>query len=86
MSADGLNVQSTDSQPIALSDGFHCSDLSTATGNADTTIKAVQQQALTAIGGWLAEDATPKRRSIIDLALETFKGMKVSRSVGSLGA
>lgn len=86
MSADGLNVRSTDRQPIAVSDGFHCSDLSTATGNVDATVKAVQQKALAAIGGWLAEDAVHKRRSIMDIALETFKGVKVSRSADALGA
>lgn len=85
MSADGLKVQSTDRQPIAVSDGFHCSDLSTATGNVDATVKAVQQKALASFHVWLAED-TKHKRSIMDVALETFKGVKVSRSEGSLGA
>jgi len=39
MSAEGLYVQSTTEQPNAVSDGFHCSDFSTASGIADPTIK-----------------------------------------------
>ena len=86
VSADGLNIESTERQTIAVSDGFHCSDLSTATGNVDATVKAVQQKALASIHRWLAEDVTPKRRSVMDIALETLKGVKVSRSVNALGA
>jgi pimeloyl-ACP methyl ester carboxylesterase len=54
ISAEGLNVQSTPQQPIAVGDGFHCSDLSTASGIADPTIHAVQQAALASMKTWLA--------------------------------
>ena len=53
--ADGTHFPSTSEQPLAISDGFHCSDLSTANGNADATVLAVQKQALVSIAGWLAE-------------------------------
>jgi len=54
VSADGLNIQSTSQQPIAVGDGYHCSDLSTANANVDNTVKAVQTKALAAIGPWIA--------------------------------
>ncbi len=53
--ASGTHFQSTPDQPLAISDGFHCSDLSTTNANVDSTVKAVQQQALTSIAGWLDE-------------------------------
>ncbi|EIW61562.1 peptidase S28 [Trametes versicolor FP-101664 SS1] len=55
LAADGTNFRSTPGQPLAISDGFHCSDLSTTNGNVDATVLAVQQQALKAIAGWIAE-------------------------------
>ncbi|TFK90871.1 peptidase S28 [Polyporus arcularius HHB13444] len=55
VAADGTHFQSTPEQPLALSDGFHCSDLSTPNANVDSTVLAVQQQALKSIAGWLAE-------------------------------
>lgn len=55
ISAEGLNVKSTPQQPIGLGDGFHCSDLSTASGLADPTILAVQKAALTSMKMWLAD-------------------------------
>lgn len=55
LSADGQNFQSTPQQPIAVGDGFHCSDLSTANGNVDSTVRAVQVQALASISSWIAE-------------------------------
>ncbi|KAF4598845.1 hypothetical protein EYR38_007253 [Pleurotus pulmonarius] len=53
VSAQGLNVQSTDLQPIAVGDGFHCSDLS-ARSASDATIAAVQTHALASMKTWLA--------------------------------
>ncbi|KAF8969331.1 serine carboxypeptidase S28-domain-containing protein [Flammula alnicola] len=53
VSADGLNVQSTASQPIAVGDGFHCSDLG-ASAAIDPTIAAVQTKALASMKTWLA--------------------------------
>ncbi|KAF9556834.1 hypothetical protein CPC08DRAFT_74264 [Agrocybe pediades] len=53
VSAAGINVPSTDSQPIGLGDGFHCSDLSTS-GAIDPTILAVQKKALGYMKKWLA--------------------------------
>jgi hypothetical protein len=54
VSAEGINVQSTPQQPIALGDGFHCSDLGAASGAIDPTIKAVQTKALASMKAWLA--------------------------------
>lgn len=75
MAAQEANVKSTDLQPIAMSDGtsllsnlindvlkpnegFHCSDLLTAYGQ-DSTVRAVQDQALASMKGWLAEWSAP---------------------------
>ncbi|KAI0650408.1 peptidase S28 [Trametes meyenii] len=55
LAADGTHFQSTPGQPLTISDGFHCSDLITANGNVDSTVKAVQQQALKTIKGWIEE-------------------------------
>ena len=46
---------STPEEPLAISDGFHCSDLITQDGQVDSTVLAVQQQGLKSIGSWLAE-------------------------------
>ncbi|KAH9943173.1 peptidase S28 [Epithele typhae] len=54
-SAEGTHFESTPGQPIAISDGFHCSDLSTANGAADATVIGVQKAGLASIAGWLAE-------------------------------
>ncbi|KXN92345.1 Putative serine protease K12H4.7 [Leucoagaricus sp. SymC.cos] len=54
ISAEGLNVASTPEQPIHVGDGFHCSDLSTANGQIDSTIRAVQTAALASMKTWLA--------------------------------
>ena len=53
LSADGLNKISTSSQPIAESDGFHCSDLLTE-NNADATVASVQVKGLASMKTWLA--------------------------------
>ncbi|KAG5639714.1 hypothetical protein H0H81_005897 [Sphagnurus paluster] len=54
VSATRVNVKSTPEQPIGLSDGFHCSDLGTASGNIDATVRAVQLQALASMKTWLS--------------------------------
>ena len=54
LSADGVNVQGTESQPVVVSDGFHCSDLFTVYGYYDSTVAAVQRQGLAAIKTWVA--------------------------------
>ena len=58
LSADGVNVQSTSSQVVAVSDGFHCSDLLTRNARVDDTILEVHTQALASMKTWLA-DWTP---------------------------
>ncbi|PBL02968.1 hypothetical protein ARMGADRAFT_279728 [Armillaria gallica] len=55
LSAQGLNVQSTDEMPIGLSDGFHCSDLLTTTGAVDATVGKVHASALVSMSAWLKE-------------------------------
>lgn len=55
MSSDYHMRQSTNSQPIAIGDGYHCSDLSSAAGVIDETINAVQTKALANMKTWLAE-------------------------------
>ncbi|KAF8995657.1 serine carboxypeptidase S28-domain-containing protein [Cyathus striatus] len=53
ISAEGLNVRSTSSQPIFVSDGFHCSDLGASSAAVDPTIANVQNNALAAMKVWL---------------------------------
>ncbi|KAG6820692.1 hypothetical protein H0H93_013211 [Arthromyces matolae] len=55
VSATQHTVQSTPQQPIYISDGFHCSDLTTKAGLADPTIRAVQDAALGYFRDWLAQ-------------------------------
>ncbi|KIK54084.1 hypothetical protein GYMLUDRAFT_232374 [Collybiopsis luxurians FD-317 M1] len=59
VSADGVDRASTDLQPIAISDGFHTSDLLTTNGKVDHTVLAVQTQALSYMKTWLAERTLP---------------------------
>ncbi|KAG6918838.1 hypothetical protein DXG01_011243 [Tephrocybe rancida] len=54
VSAAGVDVQGTSSQPIEVGDGFHCSDLLTSSGTVDATIRAVQVKALQHMQTWLA--------------------------------
>ena len=63
VSADGLSIASTNTQPIGVSDGFHCSDLITKNGQVDATVLVVQKQGLAAIKGWLAGRVPAKRHS-----------------------
>jgi hypothetical protein len=53
VSSDWINRQSTPPQPIYEGDGFHCSDLGTASGLVDSTVGAVQTAALADIKNWL---------------------------------
>ncbi|KAG8737421.1 hypothetical protein FRC10_008200 [Ceratobasidium sp. 414] len=55
VSSDFHNRRSTDLQPIAVSDGFHCSDLLTRYGTADPTVLAVQKLALAYMTKWIKE-------------------------------
>ncbi|KAL7282649.1 hypothetical protein ACG7TL_004122 [Trametes sanguinea] len=55
LAADGTNFRSTPGQPLTISDGFHCSDLSTTNAQVDPTVLAVQKQGLKAISAWVAE-------------------------------
>ncbi|KLO08444.1 peptidase S28 [Schizopora paradoxa] len=54
VSSDFHTRQSTNSMPIAVGDGFHCSDLITSGGTADSTILAVQTKALGFMKEWLS--------------------------------
>ncbi|KAH9858662.1 peptidase S28 [Lenzites betulinus] len=55
LAADGTSFRSTPGQPLAISDGFHCSDLSTTNGAVDATVLAVQKQGIQAITEWVKE-------------------------------
>ena len=68
VSADGLSVASTSTQPIGVSDGFHCSDMITQNGRVDSTVLAVQQQGLAAIKGWLQGEVPSKRTDSLRFA------------------
>lgn len=88
VSADGVNVQGTDSQPVAIGDGFHCSDLSIASGAVDSTIKTVQDKWFATIPGWLAEwtpgKAKMSKRGVDVVEVEERKVEEsVKRAVGT---
>ncbi|OBZ67049.1 putative serine protease K12H4.7 [Grifola frondosa] len=53
LAADGTNFTSTALQPLAIGDGFHCSDLFTRSA-VDPTVQAVQREALQVMSGWIA--------------------------------
>ncbi|QRW04214.1 Serine carboxypeptidase S28 [Ceratobasidium sp. AG-Ba] len=55
VSSDFRNRKSTDLQPIAVSDGFHCSDLLARFGAADPTVLSVQKLALAYMTKWVKE-------------------------------
>lgn len=55
VSSDFYNRKSTDLQPIAVSDGFHCSDLITRFGAADKTVYDVQQLAVAYFTKWVKD-------------------------------
>ena len=54
VSAEGLQTQSTSTQRIGVSNGFHCSDFKTVEGQVDATVGAVQQQVLASMKDWLS--------------------------------
>ncbi|KAL4078879.1 peptidase S28 [Scleroderma yunnanense] len=54
VSSDFIVKTSTDTQPIYVSDGFHCSDLKVLSGTDDPTIAEVQNAALQYMETWLA--------------------------------
>ncbi|KIP11822.1 hypothetical protein PHLGIDRAFT_10371 [Phlebiopsis gigantea 11061_1 CR5-6] len=64
VSADTAPAVSTAQQPIALGDGYHCSDLIVANAVVDATVAAVQTQALAAIKGWVAAFKPSGRRAL----------------------
>ena len=70
VSADGHFLPSTKSQPISVSDGFHCSDLLTSVGLVDSTVLSVQNAGLAAIGGWLKGSVPSTRDEGVAFARE----------------
>ncbi|OSX65769.1 hypothetical protein POSPLADRAFT_1132286 [Postia placenta MAD-698-R-SB12] len=58
VSADGTDFSSTSMQPIAVGDGFHCSDYY-AQNAQDPTVAAVQNRGLAAIKEWLSSWTPP---------------------------
>ncbi|KAJ7596440.1 serine carboxypeptidase S28-domain-containing protein [Mycena floridula] len=55
ISAEGRNTPSTATQPIFLSDGFHCSDLGVKNALVDPTVANVQTQALKFMAQWVPQ-------------------------------
>ncbi|KZO98573.1 hypothetical protein CALVIDRAFT_478445 [Calocera viscosa TUFC12733] len=55
VSSDYIQRASSDSQPIEVSDGFHCSDLITDNGAVDNTIYQAQQAVLSNMQQWMDE-------------------------------
>jgi hypothetical protein len=60
VSAPDSPAESKDDQPIGLSDGFHCSDLSLTRGAFDKTVSDVQNQGMDYITKWLTEWTAPE--------------------------
>jgi len=72
LSAETISVPSTPSMPIAVSDGFHCSDLSYANALIDTSVDVVQKQYLAKVKTWMTEWKPSKvhhKRVVLDEAL-----------------
>lgn len=63
VSADGQLIPSTPWQPIAVGDGFHCSEMYTANAEVDWTIAAVQAEGRTAMSAWLRGWKAPTQSS-----------------------
>ncbi|KAJ7625515.1 serine carboxypeptidase S28-domain-containing protein [Roridomyces roridus] len=61
VSAPGVILKSTPSQPIAVGEGYHCADLSTAEGTANPSVLAVQQQGLASMKSWITAWNVAKR-------------------------
>ncbi|EPQ59204.1 peptidase S28 [Gloeophyllum trabeum ATCC 11539] len=59
VSADGVYVPSTPTQPIAVGDGYHCSDLIVANAEVDATVMNVQNEALGYMKTWLSQWKKP---------------------------
>lgn len=55
VSAQSSPYRANDTRPVGVSDGFHVSDLVTFNAFVDSTVAAVQNQGLAAIGTWLGE-------------------------------
>jgi len=60
ISAESQNFVGTELQPIEVSNGFHCSDLSWSE-RVDPTVAAVQDKALASFKTWLATWPKHKR-------------------------
>ncbi|KAJ7771109.1 peptidase S28 [Mycena maculata] len=60
VSAPGVLLKSTTSQPIGVGEGFHCADLLTAEGVANPTVLAVQKHGLASIKSWVAAWKPPR--------------------------
>ncbi|KAJ7068700.1 serine carboxypeptidase S28-domain-containing protein [Mycena amicta] len=54
VSAPGVTLKSTPSQPIAVGAGYHCADLLTREGTANAAVLAVQTEALATMKAWIA--------------------------------
>ncbi|KAI0065745.1 hypothetical protein BV25DRAFT_1798124 [Artomyces pyxidatus] len=55
VSSGFVNISSTPEQPIAVSDAFQCSDLTTQNGLVNPSVLAVQKEGLSYIAKWLKE-------------------------------
>ncbi|KAF9266345.1 hypothetical protein L218DRAFT_922990 [Marasmius fiardii PR-910] len=55
VSAEAVNIASTDSQPIYLSEGFHASDLLARFAAVNPSVASAQQTGLAAIRRWMQE-------------------------------
>lgn len=67
VSAETQHFFGTPRQPIEISNGFHCSDLSTA-ARIDPTVAAVQDESLASFKTWLAAWPKYKRELKVGVA------------------
>ncbi|KAJ6551802.1 serine carboxypeptidase S28-domain-containing protein [Mycena capillaripes] len=67
VSAPGVTLQSTPSQPIAVGEGYHCADLLTREGTANPTVAAVQAQGLAFMKTWIAAWKPAKGKAVREL-------------------
>jgi len=79
-SAIGVDFKGTALQPIALGDGFHCSDLGISAALVDESIATIQADALTSMKTWLAT-YKPKDLSVVSVCVNYCKAHLIPRTL-----
>ncbi|KDQ17874.1 hypothetical protein BOTBODRAFT_104521 [Botryobasidium botryosum FD-172 SS1] len=81
VSSDYIRRASTQKNPIAVSNGFHCSDLSIKNGQADATVKKVQDLAVQYFAQWIKDYQTRNPSAAVLPAPAPFAPQSIPDSV-----